>query len=77
MSVAVRGRKPELVASGRIYQQGVESPAGKRLDLYLPHAIFDRLQGMARSEGLSMSGLVRGLVCDGLAARQNGSGGPA
>lgn len=74
--IQMRARKPELVAAGHIKTRYNRNPVSRRIDVYLHADVLAVLQRMARADGLSMSSLLRGVICDGLANR-NSSGGPA
>lgn len=62
-------RRPELVAKGWTDKRGGDRLTVRRMQLYMDAHLFSRLQDIAKANGAPMSGTVRELVCDGLAAR--------
>lgn len=71
--IQARARNPEQVSRGVHAWPGRKGV--RRVQFLTSDDIFARLQDMAIADGLSLAALVRGLVCDGLAARQKSSGG--
>ena len=71
--IQARARNPELISRGVHAWPGHSDV--RRVQFFTSEDIFARLKDLAIADGLSMSALVRGLVCDGLAARQKSSGG--
>jgi hypothetical protein len=67
-----RGRNPDLVAKGWRDTRGGDREHVRRMQLYMTASLFDRLQRIAKDNRMPLSATVRGLVCDGLAARQTG-----
>lgn len=74
--IEARARKPEFLATGLFNKRSSKNPDSRRVELYLHKDLFANLQAMALADGLSVSSLVRGLVCDGLAVRQKSGGAP-
>lgn len=62
-----RTRKPEHIARGSY--QWSEYPDMRRAQIYMHANLFARIHELAMADGISISAVVRSLVCDGLAAR--------